>query len=143
MFSESKLKLVHYTPLDICKTAIRECYDSHDKSDDMGIKDMSLINTVGNIKKHFSVYDHVIYTFMHKGIPSLAKLEMLQSNSYVVMNRMMLVLNLRSFLDMLKDGKPLAARNMFLKELYAKMPDNHRYLIEDAYNSFNGGPNGH
>ena len=62
------VKLLHYTPLEICSTAIRRCWDSHDKSDNGGEKDRELINRVGNKMKHESVKNHINYTFDIQGI---------------------------------------------------------------------------
>lgn len=60
--------LLHFTPLVVCSTAIRTCWDSHAKSDKGGEKDKELIHRVGNINKHKSVLEHLVYTFDIKGI---------------------------------------------------------------------------
>ncbi len=66
-----KVELLHHTPLEVCKTAIRECYDSHDKSDNMGEKDRKLIHRVGNISKHSSTLEHLVYSFRIEGVSRL------------------------------------------------------------------------
>lgn len=67
-----KVKLLHSTPLHICSTAIRECWDSHDKSDTVdgiiGESDKALIDRIGNKAKHTSVKNHINYTFQIEGI---------------------------------------------------------------------------
>ena len=59
-----KVKLLHSTPLYICSTAIRECWDSHDKSDTVdgiiGENDKALIDRIGNKAKHTSVKNHLM-----------------------------------------------------------------------------------
>lgn len=66
------IKLLHNTPLHICSTAIRECWDSHDKSDTIdeiiGEADKALIDRIGNKAKHTSVKNHINYTFQIEGI---------------------------------------------------------------------------
>lgn len=57
------VKLNYYTPLIVCSNAIRECWGSHDKSDNGGDKDLALINRVGNQYKHSSTLEHLTYSF--------------------------------------------------------------------------------
>lgn len=63
-----KIKLLNYTPLDVCSTAIRTCWQSFDKSDHGGQKDKELIDRVGNKFKHASTLEHLNYTFFISGI---------------------------------------------------------------------------
>lgn len=68
-----EVKCEHYTPLNICSTAIRTCWDSHKHSDttkdiECGEKDKELIDRVGNKLKHESVKNHITYNFSVKGI---------------------------------------------------------------------------
>ncbi len=63
-----KVNLRHFTPLEICSTSIRTCWNSHDKSDNGGEKDKELINRVGNKFKHGSVLEHLVYNFEIQGI---------------------------------------------------------------------------
>jgi thymidylate synthase (FAD) len=59
----TKAKLLNYTPLKICSDAIRTCWQSFDKSDDGGEKDLALIDRVGNQFKHSSTLEHINYNF--------------------------------------------------------------------------------
>ncbi len=63
-----KVTLNHYTPLTICSTAIRTCWQSFDKSDNGGEKDRELIDRVGNKFKHASTLEHLNYSFYIEGI---------------------------------------------------------------------------
>lgn len=63
-----KVTLKHYTPLEVCSMAIRTCWQSFDKSDNGGEKDLSLIDRVGNKNKHSSTLEHLYYNFYIQGI---------------------------------------------------------------------------
>jgi thymidylate synthase (FAD) len=63
-----KVTLHHHTPLVVCATAIRTCWQSFDKSDNGGEKDRELIDRVGNKFKHASTLEHLVYTFYLEGI---------------------------------------------------------------------------
>lgn len=58
-----KVELLQHTSLNVCARAIRTCWDSHDKSDNGGEKDLELIDRVGNKHKHSSTLEHLSYTF--------------------------------------------------------------------------------
>ncbi|RDU63518.1 FAD-dependent thymidylate synthase [Helicobacter sp. MIT 14-3879] len=60
--------LLNYTPLNICSNAIRTCWQSFDKSDNGGERDLELIDRVGNKYKHSSTLEHLYYNFYIKGI---------------------------------------------------------------------------
>ena len=62
------IKLMHYTPLEVCSFAIRTCWQSFDKSDNGGKRDRELIDRVGNKYKHSSTLEHLSYNFYIKGI---------------------------------------------------------------------------
>lgn len=62
------ITLLHYTPLHICSNAIRTCWQSFDKGDNGGEKDIDLIDRVGNKFKHASTLEHLYYNFYIKGI---------------------------------------------------------------------------
>ncbi len=62
------ITLLHYTPLHICSNAIRTCWQSFDKGDNGGEKDIELIDRVGNKFKHASTLEHLYYNFYIKGI---------------------------------------------------------------------------
>lgn len=69
------VKCINYTPLIIASEAIRQCWDSRDKSDTytnnqynyldckIGNKDKDLIYRIGNQNKHKSVLEHLYYNF--------------------------------------------------------------------------------
>jgi thymidylate synthase (FAD) len=63
-----KVTLHHYTPLVVCASAIRTCWQSFDKSDNGGEKDRELIDRVGNKFKHASTLEHLVYNFYIEGI---------------------------------------------------------------------------
>lgn len=48
--------------------AIRTCWDSFDKSDNMKEKDLALIDRVANKNKHASTIEHINYTYKIEGI---------------------------------------------------------------------------
>lgn len=62
------ITLLHYTPLHICSNAIRTCWQSFDKGDNGGQKDIELIDRVGNQYKHSSTLEHLYYNFYIQGI---------------------------------------------------------------------------
>lgn len=62
------ITLLHYTPLHICSNAIRTCWQSFEKGDGGGEKDIELIDRVGNKFKHASTLEHLYYNFYIKGI---------------------------------------------------------------------------
>ncbi len=63
-----KVTLLHHTPLEVCAHAIRTCWQSFDKGDEGGPKDLELIDRVGNKFKHASTLEHLCYTFYIQGI---------------------------------------------------------------------------
>lgn len=63
-----EVSLLHATPLLICSNAIRTCWQSFEKSDNGGEKDLELIDRVGNKFKHASTLEHLYYNFYIKGI---------------------------------------------------------------------------
>lgn len=63
-----EILLLNYTPLEICVNAIRTCWQSFDKSDNCGQKDIELIDRVGNKFKHASTLEHLFYNFYIKGV---------------------------------------------------------------------------
>lgn len=63
-----KITLMQHTSLEVCAHAIRTCWQSFDKSDHGGEKDLELIDRVGNKFKHASTLEHLNYTFFIQGI---------------------------------------------------------------------------
>jgi thymidylate synthase (FAD) len=60
--------LMQHSSLEVCAHAIRTCWQSYDKSDCGGPKDLELIDRVGNKFKHASTLEHLSYTFFIDGI---------------------------------------------------------------------------
>ncbi|MDA3052760.1 FAD-dependent thymidylate synthase [Campylobacter sp. JMF_01 NE2] len=63
-----EVKLLNFTPLWVCSNAIRTCWQSFERGDNGGEKDLALINRVGNEMKHSSTLEHIFYNFYIKGI---------------------------------------------------------------------------
>lgn len=63
-----EVRLLNFTPLWVCSNAIRTCWQSFDKGDHGGEKDIELIDRVGNKFKHASTLEHLSYNFYLKGI---------------------------------------------------------------------------
>ncbi|MBE3606694.1 FAD-dependent thymidylate synthase [Campylobacter sp. RM13119] len=63
-----QVTLLNFTPLNICSHAIRTCWQSFEKSDNGGEKDIELIDRVGNKFKHASTLEHLYYNFYIQGI---------------------------------------------------------------------------
>jgi thymidylate synthase (FAD) len=96
-----KVKLLHYTPLEVCAHAIRTCWQSFDKGDKGGEKDKQLIERVGNKYKHSSTLEHLVYTFYIQGI-SRALLQELARHRMASLS----VKSTRYTLKELKDTEP-------------------------------------
>ena len=58
-----KVTLTHSSPLYLLMLVTRECHDSHDKSDNMGERDMALLKRVIMQQQHTSLLEHINYTF--------------------------------------------------------------------------------
>lgn len=63
-----QVTLLQHTSLTVCAHAIRTCWQSYEKSDHGGPKDIELIDRVGNKNKHQSTLEHISYTFYIQGI---------------------------------------------------------------------------
>ena len=63
-----QVTLLNYTPLNICSHAIRTCWQSFEKGDNGGEKDVELIERIGNKFKHASTPEHLSYNFYIQGI---------------------------------------------------------------------------
>ena len=63
-----QVNLLNFTDLKICSHAIRTCWQSFDRGDNGGEKDIELIDRVGNKFKHASTLEHLNYTFYISGI---------------------------------------------------------------------------
>lgn len=62
-----RVELLHFTPIMIAVQAIRTCYNSCDKSDDLGEKDIKLIKSI-IANNHTSTIEHISYNFKISGI---------------------------------------------------------------------------
>ena len=71
-----KVTVKSYTPLNVIKDAIRTCWDSSEKSDDLGPKDLELIERVGLKYKHSSTLEHCVFNFYIEGISRLCLQEL-------------------------------------------------------------------
>lgn len=63
-----EINLLNFTPLWVCSNAIRTCWQSFERGDNGGEKDIELIDRVGNKFKHASTLEHLYYNFYIKGI---------------------------------------------------------------------------
>ncbi len=63
-----EITLMQHSSLQVCAHAIRTCWQSFDKSDEGGEKDLDLIDRVGNKFKHASTLEHLSYTFYIAGV---------------------------------------------------------------------------
>ncbi len=63
-----QVELLQNTSLQVCARAVRTCWQSQDKSDNGGKKDLELIDRVGNKFKHASTLEHLSYTFYIEGV---------------------------------------------------------------------------
>lgn len=71
-----EIELLNVTPLSILVKAIRTCWDSFDKSDNLGKKDLDLIDRVCNKYKHESTMEHIVFSFNIEGISRLCLQEL-------------------------------------------------------------------
>lgn len=62
-----KVELLHFTPIEIAVNAIRTCYNSCDKSDELGEKDIKLLKSI-IANNHTSTIEHISYNFKISGI---------------------------------------------------------------------------
>ena len=80
-----KVDLLHYTPLEIVVEAIRTCYNSMNKSDNLGEKDKALIRKIIKMG-HTSTLEHITYVWRIHNISrvTLAQLTRHRHASYSV-----------------------------------------------------------
>jgi thymidylate synthase (FAD) len=109
------VELLNYTPLCVAVKAIRTCWQSQDKSDNMGEKDISLIERVANKFKHASTIEHLNYTFDIDGV-SRALLQELARHRIASYS----VKSTRYTLKELKNTELLNKYNEFDKETMSK-----------------------
>lgn len=70
------VELLSSTPLSVLVKAIRTCWDSFDKGDNLGQKDLELIDRVCNQYKHESVSEHIVFSFNIEGISRMVLQEL-------------------------------------------------------------------
>lgn len=133
-------KLIAYTPLQVCASAIRTCWQSQDKSDstlnECGENDKALIDRIGNKFKHASTLEHLVLNFIID-IRDDALIQLLE-NKYVIYTRPILTINMRSIIDMLNDEKYYLARNIYIMRLVNLLPEDYKYLVSDHLPKFLG-----
>jgi thymidylate synthase (FAD) len=61
-----RVELLYNSPIDLAVLAARTCWDSMDKSDNNGPRDIALLKSI-LAKNHESVIEHVVYTFKIEG----------------------------------------------------------------------------
>lgn len=66
--NDINITLLTHTPLNVCSHAIRTCWQSFERGDNGGEKDIELIDRVGNKFKHASTLEHLHYSFYIQGI---------------------------------------------------------------------------
>ena len=114
-----QVTLNHYTPLTICSTAIRTCWQSFDKSDNGGEKDRELIDRIGNKFKHASTLEHLVYSFYIEGI-SRALLQELARHRMASLS----VKSTRYTLKELKNEEPFDVKDKNRAGKYLVLTDN-------------------
>ena len=113
-----KITLLHHTPLVVCASAIRTCWQSFDKSDHGGEKDKALIDRVGNKFKHASTLEHLVYTFYIQGI-SRALLQELARHRIASLS----VKSTRYTLKELKEEEPFMLKDIIRAKKYLVFTD--------------------
>lgn len=108
--------LMQHSSLEVCAHAIRTCWQSYDKSDCGGPKDLELIDRVGNKFKHASTLEHLSYTFFIEGI-SRALLQELARHRMASPS----VKSTRYTLKELKDEEPFSVEDKQRAEKYLVM----------------------
>ncbi len=108
-----KVTLLQHTSLKVCAHAIRTCWQSFERSDDGGEKDLELIERVGNKNKHKSTLEHLFYTFYIEGI-SRACLQELARHRIASLS----VKSTRYTLKELKNEEPFSKNDLTRAEKY-------------------------
>lgn len=137
-----KVKLLSYTPLEVINTAIRTCWDSHDKSDNLGEKDLDLIKRVVLQNFHESVCEHCVFNFFIQGISRLNLMELTRHRlaSYSVKSTRYTLKELRNESEFTIKDKERASKyinltdNNNVDECSIKALENVRRLVNNAVN---------
>ena len=137
-----KVKLLSYTPLEVINTAIRTCWDSHDKSDNLGEKDLDLIKRVILQNKHESCGEHCVFNFFIQGISRLNLMELTRHRlaSYSVKSTRYTLKELRNESEFTIKDKERASKyinltdNNNVDECSIQALENVRRLVNNAVN---------
>ena len=137
-----KVKLLSYTPLEVINTAIRTCWDSHDKSDNLGEKDLDLIKRVILQNKHESCGEHCVFNFFIQGISRLNLMELTRHRlaSYSVKSTRYTLKELRNEPEFTIKDKERASKyinltdNNNVDECSIQALENVRRLVNNAVN---------
>lgn len=73
----------NYSPITSSAIAIRECYNTHSKSDNGGKKDKSLIERIGVSMRHSSTLEHLNFLVVLKPVLDKEKCDILLKHKYV------------------------------------------------------------
>jgi len=129
---------IAHSQLYVCSHACRTCWDSHDKSDDGGKKDLELIERVGVKYRHQSVLEHL--KFRTNKYHSLLYRELTRHRHYrkfidegyyyghlsEANGDNFLLINMRTVVECMNDESFIHKT-----ELYDIVPKEYRYLIDD------------
>lgn len=137
-----KVKLLSYTPLEVINTAIRTCWDSHDKSDNLGEKDLDLIKRVLLQYRHDSCGEHCVFNFFIQGISRLNLMELTRHRlaSYSVKSTRYTLKELRNETEFTIKDKERASKyinltdNNNVDECSIQALENVRRLVNNAVN---------
>lgn len=137
-----KVKLLSYTPLEVINTAIRTCWDSHDKSDNLGEKDLDLIKRVIMQYSHGSIAEHCVFNFFIQGISRLNLMELTRHRlaSYSVKSTRYTLKELRNESEFTIKDKERASKyinltdNNNVDECSIQALENVRRLVNNAVN---------
>lgn len=125
-----KVELLHFTPISIAVNAIRTCYNSCDKSDELGEKDIKLIKSI-IANNHLSTIEHLSYNFKISGI-SRALLQQLSRHRLASLS----VKSTRYTLRELKNVDEADLKN-YLVSIHGRIDDLNRdrlIIIKDLLN---------
>lgn len=137
-----KVTLLSYTPLEVINTAIRTCWDSHDKSDNLGEKDLDLIKRVILQNHHESCGEHCVFNFFIQGISRLNLMELTRHRlaSYSVKSTRYTLKELRNESEFTIKDKERASKyinltdNNNVDECSIQALENVRRLVNNAVN---------
>ena len=137
-----KVKLLSYTPLEVINTAIRTCWDSHDKSDNLGEKDLDLMKRVIMQYSHGSIAEHCVFNFFIQGISRLNLMELTRHRlaSYSVKSTRYTLKELRNESEFTIKDKERASKyinltdNNNVDECSIQALENVRRLVNNAVN---------